>query len=185
MLDIVYSIIIPVKEINDYIRETVSYIQKLNEQKWELIILPNQQSLDEWGDDRIKLFSTDKVGPARKRDIGAKLAGGKYLVFFDDDSYPDAGYFDTVDQLLSKKGVVALGGPAITPPHNTFWQRVSGAVFLSTFSGGMPERYVSSGDIREIDDWPSVNFIVEKDAFLNVGGFDSPYWPGERYKTMP
>jgi len=35
------------------------------------------------------------------------------------------------------------------------------------------------GKIKEVDDWPSVNFMVRKNVFQKVGGFDSPYWPGE------
>ena len=79
-------------------------------------------------------------------------------------------------------GIIALGGPAITPPHDDFWQKVSGAVFLSKFSGGVPERYKPQGEIRFVDDWPSVNLMERKDDFLAVGGFNSPYWPGEDTK---
>ena len=41
-----FSIIIPVKAINDYVRETVPYIQQLAYQSWELIILPNEADAD-------------------------------------------------------------------------------------------------------------------------------------------
>jgi hypothetical protein len=78
--------------------------------------------------------------------------------------------------------VVAIGGPAVTPPQDSFWQRVSGAVFLSRFTGGAPERYVPVGDVRAIDDWPSVNLMVRRRVFLGVGGFDCRYWPGEDTK---
>ncbi len=75
-----------------------------------------------------------------------------------------------------------MGGPAITPPDYTFWQRVSGAFFLGKFSGGNPERHKPIGKIKEVEYWPSVNFMVRKDAFINIGGFNSPYWPGEDTK---
>ena len=35
------------------------------------------------------------------------------------------------------------------------------------------------GKIREVDDYPTSNLLVRRDAFERVGGFASPYWPGE------
>ena len=177
-----FTIIIPVKSINDYVRETVPYIQNLSNLSWELIILPNDADPDEWNDTRIRIISSGHVGPAKKRDLGADLAQGKILVFLDDDSYPESNLLNIAEHYFGDNSVVALGGPAMTPPHDTFWQRVSGAVFLSKFSGGAPERYISLGGVREIQDWPSVNLMVRKTDFLAIGGFDSPYWPGEDTK---
>jgi GT2 family glycosyltransferase len=33
-----------------------------------------------------------------------------------------------------------------------------------------------------IDDWPSVNFSIRKSVFMELGGFDSKFWPGEDTK---
>jgi GT2 family glycosyltransferase len=114
--------------------------------------------------------------------MGAKLAQGEILVFLDDDSYPSSNLLSVASPYFDNQGVVAIGGPAITPPTDGFWQKVSGAVFLSKFSGGYPERYLSIGKPKEIDDWPSVNFMVRREEFIQIGGFDSPYWPGEDTK---
>lgn len=46
----------------------------------------------------------------------------------------------------------------------------------------MQMRYKASGPIRDIDDWPSVNLLVRKDIFIQIGGFDTNYWPGEDTK---
>lgn len=177
-----YTLIIPVKEINDYVRETVPHIQRLRSDAWELIILPNEPSVDEWDDTRIRLIPSGRVGPGAKRDMGAREAKGEILVFLDDDSYPESNLLEVAERHFNDPGVVAIGGPGITPPHDSFWQRVSGAMFLSRLSGGAPERYVPVGSVREIDDWPSVNLMVRKQDFLAVGGFDTPFWPGEDTK---
>jgi len=175
-----FSIIIPVKEINDYVRETVPYIQTLDLENWELIIVPNGPDQNEWeSDKRISLFSSGRVGPADKRDQAAKIAKGEILVFLDDDSYPKSDLLSIATTYFDDNSVSAIGGPAITPESDTYWQKVSGAVFLSKFTGGNPERYIPVGMAREVDDWPSVNFMVRKSDFIEVGGFDSPYWPGE------
>ena len=80
------------------------------------------------------------------------------------------------------RSVAAIGGPALTPPEDGFWQRVSGVVFLSRLSGGAPERYAPIGPVRRVRDWPSVNFMVRRTDFLAVGGFDTAFWPGEDTK---
>ena len=175
-----FSIIIPVKEINDYVRETVPYIQALDSDNWELIIIPNGPDQNEWElDQRISLNSSGRVGPADKRDQAAQIAKGEILVFLDDDSYPQSDLLSIATKYFDDESVSAIGGPAITPESDSYWQKVSGAVFLSRLTGGNPERYIPVGKKREVDDWPSVNFMVRKSDFIEVGGFDSPYWPGE------
>tara|TARA_Y100000294_G_scaffold171865_1_gene185865 strand:- start:1345 stop:2322 length:978 start_codon:yes stop_codon:yes gene_type:complete len=178
-----FSIIIPVKSINDYIRETVPYIQALTGYEWELFIIPNNPEDTEWIEDkRITVVDSGRVGPADKRDLGAKRSTGDILVFLDDDSYPESNILEVANEYFAEPSVIAVGGPGITPPSNGFWQKVSSAVFLSKFTGGAPERYVSVGKARQMDDWPSVNLMVRKDVFLSVGGFDCQYWPGEDTK---
>lgn len=177
-----YSIIIPVKAINEYIRETTLSILALDIGNWELIILPNEQENNEWQDKRIKILSSGRVGPAEKRDIGARNAAGEILVFLDDDSYPNQDLLSVAAPYFKNTEIVAIGGPAITPASDSFWQKVSGAVFLSRLSGGNPERYIPIGEPREVDDWPSVNFMIRKKDFLEIGGFDTAYWPGEDTK---
>lgn len=174
-----FTIIIPVKDINDYVRENVAHIMKLNMADWEVYILPNNEEPNQWDDSRINVVATGRVSPGKKRDTGARLAKGDALVFLDDDSYPDPRLLDTAKKFLQDEGVVAIGGPGVTPPNDTLLQRVSGAVFLSKLSGGFPERYVSIGKPREVEEWPSVNLIVRREAFIEVGGFDSDFWPGE------
>ena len=175
-----FSIIIPVKEINDYVRETVPYIQSLDLDNWELIIVPNGPDQNEWElDQRISLNSSGRVGPADKRDKAAQIAKGEILVFLDDDSYPRSDLLSVATKYFADETVSAIGGPAITPDSDSYWQKVSGAVFMSRLTGGNPERYTPIGLAKEVDDWPSVNFMVRKSHFLEVGGFDSPYWPGE------
>ena len=175
-----FSIIIPVKEVNDYVRETVPHIQALNMDNWELIIVTNNPEKNEWEfDQRISQVSSGRVGPADKRDLAAKIAKGEILVFLDDDSYPKSNLLSIATKYFADESISALGGPALTPESDSYWQKVSGAVFLSRLTGGNPERYLPLGEAKKVDDWPSVNFMVRKSDFKEVGGFNSPYWPGE------
>lgn len=179
--EVVFSIIIPVKEINDYIRDTVKKINSLNYKSLEIIILPNHHEKKFFFDPkkRTKIIPTKKLSPARKRDIGAQVAKGKYLSFLDDDSYPLDNYFQLAQNEFRKKNIHAIGGPAVTPRNNSFKQKISGAFFLSKISGGNPERYIPVGKKRFFDDWPSVNLIFRRSSFLKLNGYDNDYWPGE------
>ena len=109
-------------------------------------------------------------------------AQGDFLIFIDDDAYPQKNILDILDEDFKNEEVAAVGGPAITPADDSFLQKVSGAVYLSYLSGGFPERYTPLGKKKFVSDWPSVNLTLRKKIFLEVGGFDCDYWPGEDTK---
>lgn len=175
------SIIIPVLAINDYIRESMPEILKLNYQDFEIIILPNQKATEPWP--KTKIIATNVSDAAVKRDIGAKHAHGEILAFIDDDAYPQADWLDKALKHFDNPIVAAVGGPAITPKNSHFFQKVSASVFESYLgSGTTRERYLPIGRSKTVDDWPSVNLLIRKDVFLAIGGFDSTFWPGEDTK---
>ena len=180
-----FSIIIPFKTWSADLVEGLTHIEKMVFKSYEVILLPDAEiTLPAcYADLPIKIIPTGAVGPAIKRDIGAEKAEGQYLAFIDDDAYPQADWLSVAHDFLAKQtDVGAIGGAAITPQTDPFWARVSGTVFLSKLAGGFPERYVSIPPHKEVDDWPSVNLIVKKEVFLEVGGYDSNFWPGEDTK---
>lgn len=183
--NIIFSIIIPLTVINDYIVETCQKLKELSNQNFELIIVANEKThelenllMEMEG----RVIPAGDISPAIKRDLGVKASRGKYLAFIDDDAYPKKNWLDLAQKALQQDEVAAIGGPQVTPPHNSFWQKVSGAMFLSPLSGAGLKRYFPQGKISEIDDWPTVNLIVKKEDFLACGGFDNAYWPGEDTK---
>jgi len=179
------SVIIPLKTCSHYIREAIPYYEKLTYQPFEIIILPDAEeklpfttSLD------VRLVASGPVGPAEKRDMGAKLARGSILAFTDDDAYPGASWLSkAVELLTSSEDIGAVGGPGVTPPSDGFSQRLSGNIYASLWmSGAYRKRYIPVGTVHEDDDLPSVNLIVKRHVFEEVGGFDSTYYPGEDTK---
>ncbi|MFZ2188024.1 MAG: glycosyltransferase [Candidatus Moraniibacteriota bacterium] len=176
-----YSFIIPVKEVNDYIRESVPKILEIAREDYEIIIYPDHgyETAETWP--KTKQIASGR-GPAVKRNLAVRDALGDFLVFIDDDSYPRKDILDILDEDFSDESIAAVGGPAITPGSDSFLQKVSGAVFLSHLSGGFPERYVPIGEKHLVVDWPTVNLTVRKSAFLKAGGFDCNFWPGEDTK---
>ena len=180
------DIIVPVKEINNYIYEAVPEILDLDYENFGIIIFPDTFDGDEYltirKTNKLRIISTGNIGPAQKRDLALKYSDADIFAFLDDDAYPRRDWLKNAVKHFENPDIAAVGGPAITPPNNSFYQRVSGAVFLSKISGGNPERYWPMGKVREVDDWPSVNLLVRRDIFEKIGGFNSAYWPGEDTK---
>jgi len=174
------DIIIPAKQINNYIRESVPKILGLDYQEYSVIIFPDNFSGESFP--RTSIIATGNTGPAQKRNLALKYSNADILAFLDDDAYPRKDWLKNAVRHFSNSAVAAVGGPAVTPRSDTFLQRVSGAVFLSRIGGGYPERYWPVGKIREVDDWPSVNLLVRRDVFEKINGFNSDYWPGEDTK---
>jgi glycosyltransferase involved in cell wall biosynthesis len=176
-----YSFIIPVKEINDYIRESIPKILEIPRSDYEVIIYPDHgyETKENWP--KTRQIASDS-GPAVKRNLAIRDAQGDFLVFIDDDAYPKPDLLDFLDGDFQDEKIVAVGGPALTPSSDSFLQKVSGAVYLSRLSGGFPERYAPAGKRKFVSDWPTVNLTIRKNIFQEVGGFNSNFWPGEDTK---
>jgi len=175
------SIIIPVKEINDYVREAIPYLQKLDYPNYEIIIFPD--ILCEESFKKTKIIETGKIGPSEKRDLAMKYATGDIFAFIDDDAYPRADWLKNAIRHFTDESIAAVGGPAVTPESDSLSQKASGKVYESILAGGNTTyRYIPVGGIKEVDDFPTVNLIVRKVAFEAVGGFDSTFYPGEDTK---
>ena len=181
-----FSIVIPLKELNNYLEESIPHIFNLDypKDKYEIIILPNDKPkyIPKYlRDPRIKIISTGKVSPAIKRDIGAKAATCKILAFIDDDSYPRKDWLKVANKIFTEipKRYAAINGPAVTPLNSTAKEKLSGMFFENKFGGGAAHRCKDVGKSFNIDDAPSVNLLFRREVFLEVGGFGSEYWPSE------
>jgi GT2 family glycosyltransferase len=174
-----YSIIVPVKNINDYIGNHVHSFEHFKRKDLELIVLPDESLFHSENSERIRYVLTGSVSPAVKRDIGVNCSSGKYIVFLDDDAYVEEQYFSTLDTFYQQHTECAVGGPASTPLTNNVKQKASGAVYEDRFLSSDPKRYLSQGSRVAVDDWPSVNLSIPRELFLRVGGFNQVYWPGE------
>jgi cellulose synthase/poly-beta-1,6-N-acetylglucosamine synthase-like glycosyltransferase len=178
------AIIIPVKKINAYVRESVPRILNLRYRNFEVLVLPDvvdgQESLAD--DDRVRIVPTGAVGPAEKRDMALQFSSAQLLAFLDDDAYPKPDWLGHALPHFEDTRVGAVGGPAVTPQDDNVWQKASGEVFSTWLGGGVYSYRYIPRQRREVDDYPSVNFIIRRDVFEKAGGFDSTFWPGEDTK---
>lgn len=183
-----FSIIIPAREINDYlVHETLPAISKQNFKKFEVIVLPDSDSGFEeykkkytW----LRVIKTKSM-PGIKRDLGVKKSKGDIVVFIDDDAYPPASWLTTLNKTyLKNKDIVAVGGPGILPEKVNSWEKIFDIVMQSFIgTGGFSYRFIK-GKKQFVDDFPSMNLSLKKNIFLKLGGFRNKYWPGEDSKLI-
>lgn len=161
----IFSIIIPVRQETDYLRESLGFIKKQSFKSYEILVITDKIS--------------GVVSPAIKRNLGAKMAQGKFLAFLDDDSYPAKNWLKNAFKLFTED-LAALCGPCLTPSQDNSLQQASGLVWSSYLGSGGAGTYRNSiQKQRYVDDFPSVNLIVRKTDFFKVKGFDTHHWPGE------
>ena len=176
------SIIVPVREINDYIREASRKHLALEYSDFEVLILPDHDS-NEYLGPLVRVIPTHpKNGPADKRDFGAREALGEILAFIDDDAYPHKDWLKNAVGYFEDSKVAAVCGPGVTPPGDSVDQKVSGWIQASKLGGGQNTYRFIPQKKRFVDDYPSMNLLVRKKDFEEVGGFDSHFWPGEDTK---
>lgn len=187
------SIIIPVRRINSYLlNENFPTTNILSYKRFETIILTSEPSKDEemllkkypW----LKIILTEQeMRPAEKRNLGVKKAKGEIIAFIDDDAYPSKHWLTCAlshfqSSMLKKMSLSAVCGPGVLPPKTNLWERMFDEVLKSWIgSGGYSYRFTQQKK-RFVDDYPSMNFLIKKNVFKKIGGFNGDYWPGEDSK---
>ncbi len=181
------SVIIPVRELSYYlIFENLPAFVNQTYKKFEVIVLPNIHSQYDltllrqykW----LKIIPTGKITkPAEKRNIGVQKAIGDIVAFIDDDAYPDRFWLERATKSF-QKNIAAICGPGILPQSSSNWEKVFDEVLKTWIgSGGFSYRFRKEPS-RSVDDYPSMNFFIQKSIFNELGGFKENYWPGEDSK---
>lgn len=179
-----YSVIIPVFNRPDEVKELLISLEKQTEKNFEIIIVEDGST--EKCDNIAKKYS-EKLSiqyfykknekPAIARNYGAKHAKGNYLLFFDSDCIIPPDYFKIINIELSNKYTDAFGGPdAASPDFSNLQKAISYSMTSFFTTGGI------RGGGEKIDKFypRSFNMGISKDAYFNIGGFpETKMHPGE------
>ena len=95
-MDELVSIIVPVYNVEKYIRETIACVAAQTYPNWELLLVEDGSSdgslaaiescMEERGDSRIRLIrQPSNMGAARARNRGVEEARGRYIAYLDAD----------------------------------------------------------------------------------------------------
>lgn len=182
------SVVIPLKEIGYYAQfENLPSFPKQTYPHFEVILLPNAPAACDHELTKkypfLRIIPTGQITrPAQKRNLGVKQAKGDIIAFIDDDAYPSSHWLERAIALFQQKNVTAVCGPGVVPPNVNMWEEAFDAVLQSFVGvGGYTYRF-TPGHPRFVDDYPSMNLLIEKTVFNKIGGFDNDYWPGEDSK---
>lgn len=178
---LVSIIIVDYKKNNPYLRECLDAIQKQTYRRFETILICDYHVELDYPKLRQKFFGR-YVGPAEKRDVGAKMAQGEILAFIDDDAYPSETWLENIVPHFKEKNIAGVGGPGVTPPGVSWQEEASGWASASPMGAGPHLYRFLPFKKRFVIDYPSMNLAVRKHDFEKVGGFDSNFWPGEDTK---
>ncbi len=170
-----FSVVIIVRQMNDYLRAALPWFERQTLRDFELIVVSEAEIRETLPGARV--IVSGRASPSRARNIGAAAAQGELIAFIDDDAYPAPDWLEKARAIFQDPSIGAVGGPSLVPHEATFFQRVSNKVYeLSSAKTG--PRY-GRRPRQEIDDWPTCNFFVRKHHFAATGGFNEEHWGGE------
>lgn len=176
-----FSIIIPFQNDNKLLRKNLSYLHKIDDLDFEIILISDTEiNLDQYKKKNINILNKILFGgtPPKKRDYGSKFAKYEYLYFMDDDSFISNEWITSIVHIISKKIDIAVG-PGLTPNDDSIFSKNIANFYYSKLLSLFPERFLPIKKIFYVDDWPSVNFLIKKNVFKKINGFDTDIWPGE------
>lgn len=117
---------------------------------------------------RVRVHELERVSPAAARNRVLEACQGDWVFFIDDDAYVDAGHladFARTAALWPKAAVI--GGPNLTPPESSRFQRAVGAALSSRLATYLSSaRYRSRGETRPCGETELIlcNLFVRRQA---------------------
>jgi len=128
------------------------------------------------------IFNNKNLGPAKARNIGAKAAQSKFLVFLDCDTVVDKNWLKKPLSFFQRHPKVGAAQLKLLQMGSN---RFDSAGEKLTPFGFLAERARSAKDIGQLDHVENIfsgktaAMIVKKDVFQKIGGFDEDlfmYW---------
>jgi len=170
-----YSVIVPVYNRSEEIRELLTSLTQQTQRDFEVIIVedgsskPCDQVVDYFRDQlMLEYVIKPNSGPGPSRNIGYARARGKYFVIFDSDCIIPSHYFDSVNQALEKENLDAWGGPDRAHHDFTILQKAMGYTMSSLLTtGGIRGGKKRAGWFQP----RSFNMGISREVFDKTGGF--------------
>lgn len=170
-----YSVIVPVYNRPDEIRELLESLVRQTYKGFEVIIVEDgsekrckdvvnlfKKELD------LRYFEIENRGQGYARNFGFEQAFGDYLVVFDSDCILPEIYFEKVTEVLRSERVDCWGGPDRGHDSFTEFQKAINYSMTSPFTtGGIRGRKKHLGNYHP----RSFNMGISREVFRKTGGY--------------
>lgn len=171
-----FSVVIPAYNAASTLRSTVASVLGQSDQDFEIIIVDDGSTDDTLNvmldlaamDWRIRIVSQPNSGVSATRNYGASLAKGKYIAFLDAD-----------DQWTSEKLARHCAIHSLDPLLTASFAKVEfaperdGEIARGRTFSKVPSGYLDVADVLvENPVCTTSNLVIEREAFLELGGFD-------------
>lgn len=170
-----FSLIVPVFNRPDEVRELLESLTKQHCKDFEVIIvedgsqLPCQEIVQAYCNQLdIHYYNKPNSGPGQSRNYGAERATGEYLIVLDSDCIIPEGYLNAVKAELDAAPADAFGGPDRAHDSFTDIQKAINYAMTSFFTtGGI------RGGKKKLDKFypRSFNMGIRADVYRALGGF--------------
>lgn len=176
------SLIIPTYNRFDALIETLDTLTKIEfpHNSWEAVIVDDgstdetENAVKKWLETsliNVRYFRQENAGPARARNLGAKEAKGKYLIFIDNDILVEPDFIKLHLESLQKNPNCWILGRIINSEKlkETPFGRYRDDLHESF------DEFQNTSDLSESEGMTAANVSMLKSEFLELGGFDEGF----------
>jgi O-antigen biosynthesis protein len=165
-----FSVVICTYNGSATIRKTLEVVQELAYPNYEVIVVDDGSTdvtakiVREYG---VRLISTANQGLSEARNVGFRAATGEFVVYLDDDAFPDPDWLNYLAASFLETEHVAIGGPNVEPPESGLV-----ATCVANAPGG-PVHVLITDELAE--HIPGCNMAFRRKVLEAVGGFDPQF----------
>ncbi len=170
-----YSVVIPVYNRPDEVKELLESLLLQTQKNFEVIVVddgsasPCEEVVKAFFELlSIRYYFKPNSGPGPSRNFGFEHAKGDYYIVFDSDCILPPGFFSSVEQGLKHTAFDAWGGPDKAHDKFTIVQRATGYTMSSVLTtGGIRGGKKRAGWFQP----RSFNMGITREVFQVTGGF--------------
>jgi cellulose synthase/poly-beta-1,6-N-acetylglucosamine synthase-like glycosyltransferase len=174
------SIVMIAPELDSLFERFYERCLDLNYSNFDIKVVTDSPLTEELMGSRLA-FISGKGGSnaSMKNQAVAESDEAEIIAFIENDAIPDIDWLKNAVPYFEDAAVAGVCGPAIAPDEGTRRQVAGGMVFSSFMVSGTTNYRYTRHAMRDVDDYPSFNFLVRRSDFLDAGGVPEALAGGE------
>lgn len=181
------SVVIPAYNAENYIKKTLNSVLNQTYNNYEIIVIDDgskdstKKIVNEITDSRIKYFYQENQGVSTARNEGVKKSNGEYIAFLDSDDFWKKEFLEECIEAIKKYPNINLFCTRIQNVYKNELGKINGEKVIKKIDKKLYIfNYYDIAYIQPIISMSSV--IINKEAFLKVGGFNVNSYSGEDHE---